>query len=153
MIQNPSPIEVAPFAGLWISRLCFCPVPVNRAPYLAAAFRPYNGTISLNDPALAVHLIIRDLPAARVADPVLDDAMTALSAECQRQAGTVEDLTMLSVNAPSPTQPVAAILHFTNGATHRINSCYALAATDATFAGVFQATMAEIARQKGLTVT
>ncbi len=119
---------------------------------MSAHFIPFNGDIVLRHENAGMDLFIRDLPAARAADPVLDAALSALVVECQRQAGTAEGMVSVTVMASGPTLPVRASLLFTNDVSHQIRDCYALAATDATFAGVFQATMAEIARQKGLAV-
>ncbi len=141
-IINPNPPTLAAFDKLWLTNLI-----INfREPKLIAALAPYNGTFTLNNNTVKLSF---DLLVKRSEDAALDAVMTALVAEIDRQAGR-EGARILSVSAANPTGRVRATIIFDDGVTHVIPDCFALAATDATFAGVLQGTLAEVARQAGL---
>ena len=55
--------------------------------------------------------------------------------------------------ATDPTKAVGAQVIYADGTAHRIFDCFALAGTDATFAGVFNSTLGGVAALAGLTVT
>ncbi len=76
----------------------------------------------------------------------------SLEVELDRQRGTDAAWERLTVVAPDPTKPVVATAFTVERAHHRIPDCFVLAATDAGFTAVLQATLSEIARQAGLTV-
>jgi hypothetical protein len=79
--------------------------------------------------------------------------ITSLVAEVKRQAATESTPNVIQVSAPDPAKPVTAMIVFPRPEKpHHIASCFALAATDSTFATVLSQTMAEIARLGGLEV-
>jgi len=79
--------------------------------------------------------------------------LASLKAEAKRLANTTAPVRSIQVFAGDPAKPVSAQFVFVGvKAPHRIADCFALAATDATFAGVLNATMAEVARIAGLQV-
>lgn len=147
MITNDNPVTLpeTAFNGMWVRGL---QLDQNR---LVANMLPYDGA----DHILATgekRVLLRDLPASRQSDPVLDAVVMAVHTEAARLSGNTSGFKQLSVMAPSPTAPVVARILFVDGEAYRVADCYARAGQSATFAGVFSATMAEIARQAGLTV-
>lgn len=152
MIANPTPIIAATFNGMWITNLGICLAVDNISKgYIQAKFAPYDGTHILATEGRRLNMV--DVPAARASDPVLDSTLTALVAELHRLSNKTADAQFLAVDAQKPGVPVHAVCKFADGTYYSIKDCYALAASDSVFAEVFQATMAEIARQAGLTVS
>ena len=152
MIANPTPVTAAPFNGMWITNLgIFLPTEAKPKGFIAGNLLPYDGTHLLAN--TGTRLYVGDLATKCTTDAPLAAMLGALEVELQRLAATTAAVEYLSVMAPRPARPVLVSAKFTGGKFHQIRDCYALAATDSVFAGVFQSVMAEIAHQAGLTVT
>lgn len=149
MIANPAPITPQTFAGMWITTLgVFFPTTEKPRGFIGGNLLPYDGQHLLATSGKRV--FVGDLAARRASDAQLDAMLTALAAECQRQAGKTAAVKFITVAAPDPTKSVVAQISFVDGSFHRIPDCFALAATDTAFAAVLGATMAEVARLAGL---
>lgn len=155
MIVNPTPITPATMSGMWVANVRIqLPASGDPRPRIAsgsfsARLLPYDGTHLLATGGKNV--VIENLTSKRASDSTFDAVIASIIAEIERQAGKT-GLTTLTVIAPDPARPVIAIGDFPDRSRHMIADCYALAATDEVFAGVFQSAMAEIARQAGLSV-
>lgn len=151
MIQNPTPIQAATFAGMWITNLgIFLPTTEKPKGFIGGNFLPYDGQHLLATGGK--RLFVGDLSTKRTTDTQLDAVLTALETECKRQANKNVAVKFIQTIAPDPTKPVIAQVFFIGGTNYRIADCFALAATDTTFANVFLTAMAEMARQAGLVV-
>jgi hypothetical protein len=149
-ILNPNPVTPATFSGMWIASLHLMFPSAAKRGMLSARLLPYDGQHLLATGG--VDLRLTDLAAKRQADPAFDSMLTSLEVELDRQSGTDAAWERLTVVAPDPTKPVVATAFTVERAHHRIPDCFVLAATDAGFAAVLQATLSEVARQAGLTV-
>ena len=136
-ILNPNPVTPAIFRGMWIASL-----------HLMFPTAAKRGMLTTG----GVDLRLTDLAAKRQADPAFGSMLTSLEDELDRQRGTDAAWERLTVVAPDPTKLVVATAFTVERAHHRIPDCFVLAATDAGFAAVLQATLSEVARQAGLTV-
>jgi len=164
MIINPSPITAGTFNGFWVSNVTYlAPLPgtsVQRQNgFFAANLLPYDGTHLLATDIKQV--VINNVLAKRAADSVFASMLDNLANECKRQANNTSSVERITVSALNPAKKnaagapiVSAFVQFdsSNNSTHQIKDCYALAGTDSTFAGVFNAAMGEIARLAGLTI-
>ena len=149
MIINPTPITANTFNGFWVASLSiFNPTTDKPNGFFGCSLLPYDG----------VHLLatgykqvaFSNLTAKRSADATFNSVLSTLDTECKRQSAKTTDIKSVQVFS-NPTKTSAEI-GFTDGTYHRIVDCFALAATDSTFAGVLSGTLAEIARQAGLTI-
>lgn len=155
MIINPTPITPATMTGMWVANVRIN-LPLSSSPYPQVAsgsfisrLLPYDGEHLLATGGK--NIVVENLTAKRAIDSTFDRVIASIIAEIERQAGKV-GLSTVTVVAPDPDRPVIAIGDFPDRTRHLIADCYTLAATDATFARIFQSAMAEIARQAGLTV-
>lgn len=149
MIINSTPITTGTFSGMWVSSLVVVfPSAERPKGMINGSLLPYDGTHLLATGEANVSIL--DLATARLADPVLGRVVMNLASECKRQAIKTSSPTLLSVSAATPESPVSAMIVFADATSHVIPDCFSLCANDATFAGVFMATMAEVARQAGL---
>ena len=150
-INNPTPIAAGTFNAYWVTNVVLAvPGTVNPKGRLMAAMSPFDGQHLLLSGRRNVGL---DVAQKRATDPTFNTVIGNMIAECKRQAQKTEDVTNVVVSAPDPTKPVTAMIAFSDRTTHRIDDCFLLAGTDATFGGVFMAAMAEIGRQAGLSVS
>jgi hypothetical protein len=151
MIQNPTPITTATFNGMWITNLAiFLPTAEKANGFLNANFQPFDGQhLLLNG---GKRLVINDIAKKRKEDTTFDTMLTSLITECKRQAGKEIDIKFVTVMAPDTTRPVMAQIAFIDGSFYSIKDCFALAGSDSTFGGIFQASMNGIAREAGLSV-
>jgi hypothetical protein len=142
------PVSVNVFDKMWISKAMFHFV---RNGYIAATFNPYDGKNILSNKA--VTKFISNFSEVGAQDPDFETMMTALVAECKRQANKQLDISVIVVSAPNPSAKINATIVFnkTEGGVeeYRIKDCYALVASDPIFAGVFQNTMIQLAKQAG----
>ena len=149
-IINPTPITAATFNGLWISQLqIFFPLGTQKG-FMQGNFLPYDGTHLLATGGMPVRVF--DLAGKRITDSNLDSTLTALQAELKRQSNNTADQKFVNVSAPDPAKAVVATVFFADDTHYTITNCYALAGTDATFAGVLTATLATVARLAGLSI-
>jgi hypothetical protein len=133
---------------MWITSLAIV-LPTAEKPkgIINARLLPYDGANLLATGHKDVRAILPSVDAATTA------MVEALIAEVKRQAGTESAPNVIQVSAPDPAKPVTAMIVFPRPEKpHRIASCFALAATDSTFATVLSQTMAEVARLGGLEV-
>ena len=153
MINNPTPITTGIFSGMWITSLQIIFPEGGKKGILQATFLPYDGVHLLATGGKKVFL--NDLTTVRSNNTVLDSMLTALVVEVNRQASNTLVPRIIQVNAPNPTsvKVAPAQIIFEDQSVYRIDDCFALCATDATFAGIFSNTMGEIATLAGLTIT
>ena len=146
MIPNPTPITAATFAGLWIQSLqIMLPSDTQPRGLLRARLLPYDGAANLL--AVGAKDVMRPLPST---EAPLTAMLATIITEVQRLAVTEREVRAIHVHAPDPAKPVSCTILFAEGSPHRVANCFALAATDATFAAVLAGTMNEIARLAGL---
>ena len=151
MIQIQTPITTSTFNGMWVTNLgIFFPTVEKPHGLIAGNLAPYDGTHLLLTGGK--RLFISNLAAKLASDATLATIMNALKAEVKRQASKTVEPKFVTVNAYDPARPVTAQVGFVDGSIHTVSNCFALAATNPAFAGVFSGTMGEIARQAGLTV-
>jgi hypothetical protein len=148
MIANPTPIQAATFNGMWITMLqIIFPTVDKPRGIIQGRLLPYDGTTLL---ALGGKEAMRSIPSQ---DAQTTAMLTALETEVKRLANTTAAVRSIQVFANDPSKPVFAQFTFVGvKQPHRIVDCFALAATDAMFAGVLNATMAEVARIAGLKI-
>jgi len=150
IIQNPTPITAETFNGMWINQLqIFLPLGAQKG-FIQGRLLPYDGTHLLATGGRDVRVF--DLATKRTTDAALDAVLTALVAELKRQSKKTTDIKFLNVMAPDPAKAVSAMVFFSDNTHYNIANCYALAGTDATFAGVLTNTLGEVAVLAGLTV-
>lgn len=151
MIANPTPVTAATFAGMWITNLgIFLPTAEKPKGFIGGNFSPYDGQHLLATGGK--RLFVGELATKLTTDAVLAGVLSSLVAECKRQAEVTTDIKFINVMAPDPTKPVRAQIMLEDNSHHTIDDCFALAGTDPVFAGVLMGTMAEMARQAGLSV-
>lgn len=138
MITNPTPIQAATFSGMWITSISVMTPRDGKRGMLRARFLPYDGDKHLL--AIGTVDLVRPIPHAET-----DAIVASIVTEVKRQAKTDKEVRVIHVNAPDPSKPVTATVMFAEGSPHFIKDCFALVATDATFAGVFGTAMANIA--------
>ena len=141
MIINPTPITCDTMDRMWITSFRLFP------DTMLADLLPYDGQRLLAVGGKTLRLMRLD--EARAADEELDACVTAVLSEVARQAGNTSTCKCLSMTAPNPGAPAVAIALFETGLPLRVLDCWALAASDPVFAGVWQRTMATIARLSG----
>ena len=150
LIINPTPITAATFNGMWINQLqIFFPLAAQKG-FIQGNLLPYDGTHLLATGGKSVRTF--NLAGKRITDSNLDSTLTALQAELKRQSKNNADQKFVNVSAPDPAKAVVATVFFADDTHYTVTNCYALAGTDATFAGVLNNTMATVARLAGLTV-
>ena len=150
LIVNPTPITAATFSGMWVNQLqIFFPLETEKG-FIQGNLLPYDGTHLLAVGGKQVRVF--DLEAKRKTDANLDGMLTALVAELKRQSKFSVDVKFVNVIATDPAKPVVAMAFFADNTRYVITDCFALAGTDATFAGVLNNTLGEVAHLAGLTI-
>ena len=132
-IQNSSPIVASTFSNMWIQQLQIFLPQGN----VQANFLPCDGTHLL---ATGGKGIMQIAPSG---------SFTALIAEVKTLANKTVEPTLVQVFASDPTKPVSAQCIFSDKTNYRIADIYALAATDATFAGILGNTLVLVAGMAG----
>ncbi len=136
LIQNPTPITANTFNGMWINQLQIFLPQGN----IQASFLPYDGT----------HLLATG--GKRIMQKASNGSLDALIAEVKSLSGKTSEPTLIQVFATDPSKPVTAQVIFTDKSIYRIPDCYALAATDSVFAGVFNNTIGLVVGLAGYTI-
>lgn len=106
---------------------------------------PYDGTNLL---ALGGKQVMRRIDGAL--DGQTQAVLATITTEVKRLAANDTQPLSVIVGAQDPTKPVRIVVWFADKKTYHIPDAFALAGTDSTFAQVFGATLAEIARLAGL---
>jgi hypothetical protein len=147
-ILNPTPVAAQTFDGMWVQHLnIVLPTEANPRGVIQSHLLPYDGSNLL---ALGVKRVMQPLPSTQAPTTQMLDM---LKAEVSRLSGNTSAPQQIMVSANDPTKPVRATIRFTDKKMHNIADCFALAATDSSFAGVLGSTLAEIARLAGLEFT
>jgi hypothetical protein len=146
-ILNPTPVTPSTFAGMWVQHLAIV-LPTDEKPkgVINANLLPYDGSNLL---VLGGKRAVAPLPTQ---DASTNAMLTSLKAELARLSGNTTDPLTITVSAQDPSKPVRASIRFADKKVHNIADCFALAATDQSFAGVFVSAMGEIARLAGLEI-
>jgi hypothetical protein len=146
-ILNPTPVTPQTFSGMWVQHLNIV-LPTEGKPkgVIQAQLLPYDGTNLL---ALGGKRVMKPLPSLESATTQMLDN---LKAEVARLSGNASAPLQIMVSAQDPTKPVKATVRLADRKMHNIEDCFALAATDSSFATVLGSTLAEIARIAGLQI-
>jgi hypothetical protein len=135
---------------MWINQLqIFFPIDEQKG-FIQGSLLPYDGTHLLATGGRSVRVF--NLAAKRKTDASLDSMLAGLVAELARQSKTATAVRFLSVSSLDPSKPVLVTVFFADDTHYTIADCYALAATDSVFAGVFTGTLTKVATLSGLTV-
>lgn len=149
-IVNPNPPATSSFSKLWVTSVNLHFVFGTNDGMLQARLAPYDGNFIL---ATGVKVLsLNALKASCQSDTNLAAMVESVSAELVRQSGYSSTPMWVQVMAPDPSEPVRALVSFSDGKMYEIANCYQLASRDPQFAGVFVSAMTEIARQAGLPV-
>jgi hypothetical protein len=148
LISNP--IIANAFDGMWINQLQIILPAGDKTGILQANLLPYDGQHLLATGGKRVSQL--NLPAARAANPALAAMLSAIVSEVKRQSNKAVEPAIISVIASDPSKPVVAQVMFTDKTSHRIADCFALAGTDATFAGVLNTVLGTVAVMAGLQI-